>query len=449
MSIREALADRTNANNDSSRILFSSCKGETHTPKSGFRQLSRRLRTLYKTDTLDSRDDFTLRSLSAAALVVLGNPQQKFTAAEFEVLKQYLGDGGSVLIFSSEGGESQNSTNLNYLIEEFGINVNSDCVVRLSHDKYLHPKEALIADGILNRQVTSSLKGSSTAERQMPQSHSRKASRKEQYHGRGADFLYVRGATLSVQKPSVPFLGTGQVAYPMRRPVGALWQGQAGGKLVVLGSVAMFDDKWLDSESNGQVMDWLFRWLKPGSDLQLDVHDTNEPNILEPQHVPNTEALAEGFRGCLQEGEQMPEDWRTLVDAKLYSINTNSVPEVMSLYDKLGVKRHALTLIQPQFEAPLPPLQPAVFPPAIREPPGPALELFDLDECFATDHERLGCLTNKCMDSGASDLEYYVQESAHILGLQEHAHDAKAVLAEVLAQVAAYKMGDATLQWPT
>lgn len=220
MSIREALADRTNANNDSSRILFSSCKGETHTPKSGFRQLSRRLRTLYKTDTLDSRDDFTLRSLSAAALVVLGNPQQKFTAAEFEVLKQYLGDGGSVLIFSSEGGESQNSTNLNYLIEEFGINVNSDCVVRLSHDKYLHPKEALIADGILNRQVTSSLKGSSTAERQMPQSHSRKASRKEQYHGRGADFLYVRGATLSVQKPSVPFLGTGQVAYPMRRPVG-------------------------------------------------------------------------------------------------------------------------------------------------------------------------------------------------------------------------------------
>ena len=56
----------------------------------------------------------------------------------------------------------------------------------------------------------------------------------------------------------------------------------------------------------------------------------------------------------------------------------------MSLYNKLGVKKHALTLIQPQFEAPLPPLQPAVFPPAIREPATPALELFDLDESFAT-----------------------------------------------------------------
>lgn len=45
----------------------------------------------------------------------------------------------------------------------------------------------------------------------------------------------------------------------------------------------------------------------------------------------------------------------------------------------------------PQFETPLPPLQPAVFPPAIREPPPPALELFDLDESFASEHVSGGC----------------------------------------------------------
>lgn len=60
--------------------------------------------------------------------------------------------------------------------------------------------------------------------------------------------------------------------------------------------------------------------------------------------------------------------------------------QVMALYDKLGVKKQALTLIHPQFETPMPPLQPAVFPPAFREPPGPALELFDLDEEFASEH---------------------------------------------------------------
>lgn len=37
-----------------------------------------------------------------------------------------------------------------------------------------------------------------------------------------------------------------------------------------------------------------------GSQMQLDMHDANEPNVLDPQHLPDTEVLAEGFRGCLQ-----------------------------------------------------------------------------------------------------------------------------------------------------
>ena len=31
------------------------------------------------------------------------------------------------------------------------------------------------------------------------------------------------------------------------------------------------------------------------------------------------------------------------------------------------------------------------------------------------------------MDGGAADLEYFVQESAHILGLQDQAQDAKVI----------------------
>lgn len=62
------------------------------------------------------------------------------------------------------------------------------------------------------------------------------------------------------------------------------------------------------------------------------------------------------------------------------------VPEAVALYSKLGVKKAPLSLIPPSFESPLPPLQPATFPPTIREPPPPALELFDLDEAFASEH---------------------------------------------------------------
>ena len=63
--------------------------------------------------------------------------------------------------------------------------------------------------------------------------------------------------------------------------------------------------------------------------------------------------------------------------------------------------------------------------------------------------ERLGSLTNKCMDGGAADLEYFVQEGAHILGLQDQAHDARVHL-NPLVGLHISQIGRALLlQWPT
>lgn len=64
------------------------------------------------------------------------------------------------------------------------------------------------------------------------------------------------------------------------------------------------------------------------------------------------------------------------------------VPAAVALYERLGVKKAPLCLIPPAFETPLPPLQPATFPPCPREPPPPALELFDLDDAFAGEQVR-------------------------------------------------------------
>eukprot|EP00293_Proteomonas_sulcata_P011100 CAMPEP_0184316024 /NCGR_PEP_ID=MMETSP1049-20130417/87380_1 /TAXON_ID=77928 /ORGANISM="Proteomonas sulcata, Strain CCMP704" /LENGTH=60 /DNA_ID=CAMNT_0026634821 /DNA_START=33 /DNA_END=212 /DNA_ORIENTATION=+ len=60
-----------------------------------------------------------------------------------------------------------------------------------------------------------------------------------------------------------------------------------------------------------------------------------------------------------------------MFDDSLFKFDTDSIPESIKLYEELNVKHEVLTLIPPQFEAPLPPLQPAVFPPALREPPAP------------------------------------------------------------------------------
>lgn len=48
-----------------------------------------------------------------------------FSEAELNCLHKYIDLGGSVLVMFSEGGEKELHTNINYLLEEFGIMVNS------------------------------------------------------------------------------------------------------------------------------------------------------------------------------------------------------------------------------------------------------------------------------------------------------------------------------------
>ena len=54
------------------------------------------------------------------------HPREKFTLSEFDAIRQFIEEGGSVLYLAAEGGESTvKSTNFNYLLEEYGMSVNS------------------------------------------------------------------------------------------------------------------------------------------------------------------------------------------------------------------------------------------------------------------------------------------------------------------------------------
>lgn len=57
--------------------------------------------------------------------------------------------------------------------------------------------------------------------------------------------------------------------------------------------------------------------------------------------------------------------------------------QVAELRKKLEIEPGPLQLIRPKFETPMPPLTPALFPPAMPNPEPPRLELFDLDAEFA------------------------------------------------------------------
>ena len=128
----------------------------------------------------------------------------------------------------------------------------------------------------------------------------------------------------------------------------------------------------------------MFRWLLY-DDVNIEQNVKNEPELSEYHPVPDITALADRLRSCLQESDELPKDFTTLFNEKLYKFDTDLIPETLELYKTIGVKHEPLTLIPPQFETPMPALQAAVFPPTLKELPPPSLDLYDLDEQFASE----------------------------------------------------------------
>jgi len=425
-------------------IMFDVSKREIFTPNSGLKSIRRKLGTNYKVTI--NKDAITLGLLREAQVVVFAGPRERFSAAEFEAMNEYMKEGGSIFITLGEDGESKFATNVNYFCEEYGMAFNQDAVVRTVYYKYLHPKEVHISNGVLNREINVAAgkrpKGTAgaTGASAVPPAIS------ESSPQANLSFAYPYGCSLAVQKPAFPVLSSGPLAFPLNRPVCGFWSGESmrsgapnGGRLCLLGSSYVLHDDWIDKDENSKLVGVLMRWLTHG-DVTMDPIDAEDPDVAEYHQLPDSEALAERVRCCLQETEEVTKDFTTLFDDSLFKFDTSLIPEAVSLYTQLDVKHEPLSLIPPQFEHPLPPLQPAVFPPSLREPPPPALDLFDLDDQFASEKVRLAHLTNKCNDE---DLEYFIKEAGDMLGvnaqLRPEQRDARHVLASVFKQIAAWK----------
>ncbi|XP_076804651.1 intraflagellar transport protein 52 homolog [Clavelina lepadiformis] len=414
-------------------ILFDQTKRELFTLSNGYKSWHRKLRNSWK--VAQSKDDITEEKLKEARLFIIAAPREKFTTFEFENLKRYIESGGSLLVLLGEGGEGSFNTNINFLLEDFGIMVNNDAVVRSVYYKYFHPKEALVSNGVLNRAI------SRAAGKYVPglEDETNKDSGINQI-AQALQFVYPYGATLNVAKPSTSVLSTGSACIPVNRPVLAMYKSKHfGGKLAVLGSAHMFQDQYIDKEENTKVMDVLVKWLTT-DDIELNAIDAEDPEISDYNMLPHTEKLSARLKSCLQEGDDIPTDFTHLFDQQLFKMGNSILPKVLKAFEDTNVKHEPLTLIPPNFETPLPSLQPAVFPPEFQDLPGPSLDLFDLDECFSSEKVRLAQITNKCNDD---DLEYYVRECGDILGispkLPKEERDAKHILEHVLFQVVEFK----------
>ena len=359
--------------------------------------------------------------LAGCKLFVLPGPRRPLSATELSVLEQYMMAGGSVLAMAGEGGfdssaASDDYSHLNALTAAYGIKVESDSVVRSVYAKELfHPKEVLVRDASLSSHIDSFVQQASKAgaiptdefdwEREVLGLHK-------------LSVVYPYGCTLSIQYPALPLLTSGPVSFPANRCLCA-YAKVGSGSLVVLGSFHVFDDTYLSKANNSHLLTALLDILVHGgwANVLHDRIDVDRAEYGEAQPLPNIASLADRLRSCLQEPEEMPADFTQLFDAQLFRFDTKLIPDAIALYKQLRVHHTPLSLIAPQFEVPLPAFQPAIFHPTMRDMPPPPLELFDLDEQFSSETQRMAQLTNKTQQE--ADVEEFVKEVGSILNIDE------------------------------
>ncbi|XP_012273935.1 intraflagellar transport protein 52 homolog [Orussus abietinus] len=409
------------SDNNPNVIIFDISKNERKLNEE-FKILQRKLKPKWK--FVENSDVLSEESLMNGKILVLPGPRNKFTELEIIAIRTFINSGGHVLVMLGEGGEKRFNTNINFLLEEYGIMVNNDSVVRMNYSQSLHPKECLVSQGLSNKSV-------------FVKNH-------EEYVD--LKFLYPYGATLNVVQPSVVALSSGSLAIPTNRPICAFCTANPNaGKLVVLGSSRIFTDAYIEKEKNDSLRELLFEFFET-SEITMKRVQHDDVDYWEYNFVPDTTQQADNPKVCTQDLDNIdiPWEYTKLFKHHLYSINLNMVPACIKAYEVLGVKYEPLTLIAPHFETPLPPTQASVFPPSFQELPPPALELFDLDEAFSSDFLKLSQLTNKYMamndSSNETELEYYIREFGEIIRINDSgSHTAKDVLNHVFQKLTVFK----------
>ena len=367
--------------------------------------------------------------LEGCDLVIFGSSRADFSEDEFSALRSFVDQGGS-LAFLVPALNREQATNVHYFLEEYGFifdSCKSPTVIRSSFYKYFHPKHVHIANGILHPDIQKAFNERARDAQEIPikkfSSNSSEVSNER--NEIALSFVYTNGIILNCRNKAVPILSSGPVSFPTNQAIAGTWKcddNDKFGKILVIGSAEMFADEWIDEENNKLLSNILVEYLLPKADdespIQLDIfRGVEASSIHEYTDAPDIQTLANNLKICLERPSQLPQDFMSLYDGKQFGFDFSTVPEVIGLYTRLKVDHKPLTLIAPEFERPVPPLQLATFPPKLRDIKPPALDLFDLEEHFASKTERLEQLANKC-SSGDEDLIYFMKESINILGMQ-------------------------------
>uniref|UniRef100_A0A8R1DNE7 Intraflagellar transport protein 52 homolog n=1 Tax=Caenorhabditis japonica TaxID=281687 RepID=A0A8R1DNE7_CAEJA len=384
------------------KVLIDQSKQQQISLISGFRGVARHLKSVLTVEI--NTEPISLSGLDDVRMLIIPQPKSALGTGEIETIWKFVEEGGALMILSGEGGERQS---LNELVAKYGIVVNKDSVIRTVFLKYFDPKEALVANGVVNRSIAAAAKKNvSTEQKQNSQSLS---------------FIYPFGSTLTVtNRSSTIVLSSGSTSFPTSRPVAAFHETKPNelnkqGRVCVVGSVSMFHDTYIDKEENGKIFDTIVDYLINGFDL--NTIDAAEPEIHDYINIPDHIHMSQQIKVCMYEGEldsAVSSDFMKILDNSLNSVSLKHWPMTLRLYEALSLSPPPLTIVEPQFDLPMPPFTPAVFPPLFQELPMPTLELFDLDELFSSPETQLSQLANR---SEETDLSFFIEKAGEITGL--------------------------------
>lgn len=76
-------------------------------------------------DLKRNTEELSQEFLSTGKVLILAGPKNKFTELEMNSIRTFINSGGNVLVMLGEGGEKKSNTNINFLLEEFGIMINN------------------------------------------------------------------------------------------------------------------------------------------------------------------------------------------------------------------------------------------------------------------------------------------------------------------------------------
>lgn len=356
------------------------------------------------------KGDITQEILTGAKSIWFVGPRRDLTKEEHQLVESFIQSGGALLIFGTKLPPLFDS-----LVRKVGVTV-VEPVISPTYICYVDPHHVTVQQGVVNRAVAQFSKE------------------------KDPTFAFPAGSTLDVSLPSTPVLTSGLSSYPLNRPI--ISHGPLGkGTVTVFGSPHMFCDEWINKERN-EILAKFIIGLAITQTEQLNKIDADHPEVTERCYTPDVESMSERLRVCLQESEKLKPNIHDNFDRCKFHMDMSFLAQAQQVAATLGIKNEPLETVKPQFDTALPPMTPAVFPPQMREPKEPALELFDLDDAFASPKTRLAQLAQR---TPPKNVEKFILQAAKILGifpqLPEGKKSGKDVLEYVFAQVVRWKKG--------